>query len=114
MPMINPYYAKCGQSDTMGYMENEGFNLVDVHCHVHSAEFDEDRTEVLQAAAEKGVCCFLTMGERYEDNLRVATTVGSNWWWFGFGDGGARQSANDVYVLDEDLRLRGELTDLGL
>jgi uncharacterized secreted protein with C-terminal beta-propeller domain len=52
--------------------------------------------------------------DEYEDNLRVATTVGSNWWWFGFGDGGARQSANDIYILDEDLRLRGELTDLGL
>jgi len=52
--------------------------------------------------------------DEYNDNLRVAMTVGSNWWWFGFGDGGARQSANDIYVLDEDLRLRGELTDLGL
>lgn len=52
--------------------------------------------------------------DEYNGNLRVATTVGNNWWWFGFGDNRNRESANDIYVLDENLRLQGEITNLGL
>lgn len=52
--------------------------------------------------------------DEYNDNLRVATTVGNNWWWFGFGDNRNRESANDVYVFDKNLRLIGEVTNLGL
>lgn len=49
--------------------------------------------------------------DEYQNNLRVATTVGDSWW--GFGDG-RQESANDVYVLDSNLNQIGSITDLGL
>ncbi|MFA5871489.1 MAG: beta-propeller domain-containing protein [Parcubacteria group bacterium] len=49
--------------------------------------------------------------DEYQNYLRIATTVGSGWWGFGFG--GARDSANDVYILDKELRTVSSITDLG-
>jgi len=43
--------------------------------------------------------------DEYENHLRIATTI-SVWW------GG--ESANDVYVLDRDLKIVGSVIDLGL
>jgi len=48
--------------------------------------------------------------DEYNDNLRVATTVGEGFWWFG----GQRESTNDVYVLDKNLNIVGSVKDLGL
>jgi TatD DNase family protein len=45
--------------------------LVDVHCHVHGTEFDDDRGETLARAAAAGVRRVLAMGEGFEDNQRV-------------------------------------------
>jgi len=50
--------------------------------------------------------------DEYQNNLRVATTVGSGWWGFGFG--GTRDSANDVYILNGNLQVAGAIQDLGL
>ncbi|MBU1203117.1 beta-propeller domain-containing protein [Patescibacteria group bacterium] len=49
--------------------------------------------------------------DEYDDHLRVATTVGNRW---GFGMSGAVEEANDVYVLDKNLKTVGSVTDLGL
>ena len=46
--------------------------------------------------------------DEYKGNLRVAITIGDNWF---FGGG---ESANDVYVLDKDLKIQGAVKDLGL
>lgn len=46
--------------------------------------------------------------DEYETNLRVATTVGGRMFT------GTAESANDVYVLDENLNPLGKVTDLGL
>ena len=43
--------------------------------------------------------------------LRMATTIGGNWWGLGFG--GQSESVNDVYVLDNDLKIAGSVLDLG-
>jgi uncharacterized secreted protein with C-terminal beta-propeller domain len=48
--------------------------------------------------------------DEYNGNLRVATTVGEGFWGFG----GQRESSNDVYVLDKDLKILGSVQDLGL
>lgn len=45
--------------------------------------------------------------DEYQGNLRVATTVGASM----FGRG---ESANDVYVLDRDLKVIGSVKDMGL
>jgi inhibitor of cysteine peptidase len=50
--------------------------------------------------------------DEYKGNLRVATTVGGNFWGWGFG--GSQSSANDIYVLDEDLEISGSIKDLGV
>jgi uncharacterized secreted protein with C-terminal beta-propeller domain len=48
--------------------------------------------------------------DEYDGHLRVATTVGEGFG-FGFGTG---VSANDVYVLDENLDIQGAVKGLGL
>lgn len=52
--------------------------------------------------------------DEFEGNLRVAVTVGENSGWWGFGRGGNRDSANDVYVLNKDLETVGSIADMGL
>ena len=51
--------------------------------------------------------------DEYEGNLRIATTIGERWWGFMAGMGSG-ESANDVYVLDKDLKIQGQIKDLGL
>lgn len=53
--------------------------------------------------------------DEYRDNLRIAVTVGDRFGGGGFGFGMSRgESANDVYVLDKDLKISGQVLDLGL
>lgn len=50
--------------------------------------------------------------DEYNGDLRVATTVGEQW--FGLsGIGSTGESVNDVYVLDDDLDIVGSVQDLG-
>lgn len=51
--------------------------------------------------------------DEYKDYLRVAVTVGEGFWGMG-GIGGVRESANDIYILNKDLKITGEIKDLGL
>jgi inhibitor of cysteine peptidase len=51
--------------------------------------------------------------DEYENHLRVAVTVGEGFWGMA-GIGNVSESANDVYVLDKDLKITGEIKDLGL
>jgi inhibitor of cysteine peptidase len=51
--------------------------------------------------------------DEYQDNLRIATTVGGNWWGIGLINS-ASESANDVYILDKNLNQIGAIKDLGL
>ena len=48
--------------------------------------------------------------DEYQGNLRVSTTVGGNSW-LPWGQRG--NSVNDVYVLDSNLKKKGEVLDLG-
>jgi uncharacterized secreted protein with C-terminal beta-propeller domain len=49
--------------------------------------------------------------DEYQRNLRIAVTIGERWFW---GLGIQRESANDVYVLNENLEIIGKVQDLGL
>ncbi|MDP3093518.1 MAG: beta-propeller domain-containing protein [bacterium] len=51
--------------------------------------------------------------DEYQGNLRIAVTIGQRWWGWGFGSGG-NEMANDVYVLDKDLKITGSVKNLGL
>jgi uncharacterized secreted protein with C-terminal beta-propeller domain len=50
--------------------------------------------------------------DEYQNNLRLAITVGERGIPLGFS--GRSQSANDIYVLDKDLKVIGSVLDLGL
>jgi uncharacterized secreted protein with C-terminal beta-propeller domain len=45
--------------------------------------------------------------DEYDGNLRIATTVDSNWT-------AATDSVNDIYILDNSLKIIGSITDLGI
>jgi len=47
--------------------------------------------------------------DEYDGHLRVATTIGDSW-----GMDGRDSQANDVYVLDNNLNIKGSVLDLGL
>lgn len=49
--------------------------------------------------------------DEYNGYLRVATTIGESWAW-GISAGGTQ--TNDVYILDNNLRIAGSILDLGL
>ncbi len=51
--------------------------------------------------------------DEYQENLRIAVTVGERFVWFGFRIGMGK-SANDVYVLDKNLKIIGSVKDLCL
>lgn len=51
--------------------------------------------------------------DEYQNHLRIAVTVGQRWRSWGFGSGSG-ETANDVYVLDENLKITGSIQDLGL
>lgn len=52
--------------------------------------------------------------DEYQNNLRVAVTIGDDFWGLGvIGLGGQRQSISDVYVLDKDLKIAGSVQGLG-
>ncbi len=50
--------------------------------------------------------------DEYQGNLRIASTIGQGFWVWGWG--GNSESANDVYVLNTNLKTIGSITDLGL
>ncbi len=49
--------------------------------------------------------------DEYDGNLRLATTIGENFWMWGMNNS---SSVNDVYVLDKKLKTIGSIQDLGL
>ncbi len=51
--------------------------------------------------------------DEYQNNLRIATTVGRNFWSFPFSSSNL-ESVNDVYVLDKNLKITGQIQDLGV
>ncbi len=51
--------------------------------------------------------------DEYQNHLRIAVTIGQRWRGWGFGSGSG-ETANDVYILDENLQITGSIQDLGL
>jgi uncharacterized secreted protein with C-terminal beta-propeller domain len=50
--------------------------------------------------------------DEYNNNLRIATTIGQNWWGLPISVSGA-ESVSDIYVLDGKLSTIGSVKDLG-
>jgi len=72
---------------------------------------DLDKLQIAASGAVPGHLLNNFAMDEYQNNLRVATTVGSQWGIFG-GLGG-NGTVNDVYVLDKNLKVSGSVKDLG-
>jgi uncharacterized secreted protein with C-terminal beta-propeller domain len=85
-------------------------NQMDSYVKTHKREIEEtiitrvplDKFEIAKTGKVPGRLLNQFSVDEYEGNLRVATTVGV----------GAK-SANDVYVLDDNLKITGSVIDLG-
>lgn len=45
--------------------------LVDTHCHIHDARFDEDRAQVITRARDAGIGAMITIGCDFDTTLRA-------------------------------------------
>ncbi len=113
-------YQNSLNSDDRMKTENELRNRMEKYFADHKRELEKtgivkisvDGLNVEASGAVPGKPLNQFSLDEYQNHLRIATTVGSGWWGFGFG--GTRDSANDVYVLDGELRTTGSVTDLGV
>lgn len=71
-------------------------------------KLDAENLDTLATGSVPGYLLNQFSLDEYEGNLRVATTFGQTWTQFGQAN-----SASDVYILDENLKQRGMVTDLG-
>jgi len=51
--------------------------------------------------------------DEYKGDLRAATTIGQGVFGWGFGGGRVSETASDVYILGDDLKIQGSVVDLG-
>lgn len=112
-------YGNSLSSDERMKMENETTNRMRAYYKNHKRDIEKTgiikiALDNFQVAANGTIPGHLLNNfamDEYQNNLRVATTVGSRWGIFG-GLGGSG-TANDVYVLDKNLKISGSLKDLG-
>ena len=113
-------YKSSLDKDERMKMENEMENKMREYSKTHIRELentgivkiDVDKLEILAAGNVNGKPLNQFSLDEYGDHLRVATTVGGGW--RGFGIGGSETSANDIYILDKNLKEIGSVKDLGL
>jgi len=115
--LLQRYYNSLSNDERLK-IENEIQNRISDYFKEHKRELE--KTGIIKIGLEKfeisatgnipGRPLNQFSLDEYRENLRMATTVGEGFWEFG----GQRESANDVYVLDEDLKILGSVQDLGL
>jgi len=115
--LLQRYYNSLSNDERLR-IENEIQNRISDYFKEHKRELE--KTGIIKIGLEKfeisatgnipGRPLNQFSLDEYRENLRMATTVGEGFWEFG----GQRESANDVYVLDEDLKILGSVQDLGL
>ena len=102
-------------------IENEFQNRMDSYVALHGRDLEQtdivkislSNFDIKDIGTVPGQLLNQFSLDEYDGNLRVAVTVGeSNWlrWQYGIN----MEEANDVYVLDKNMRIIGEVTDLGL
>lgn len=117
--ILEQFYNSLNNDERMR-VQNELTNRMSDYQKEHKRELEKtgivkiglDKFEILATGSVSGTPLNQFSLDEYQDYLRVATTVGGGggfWWWGGFGE-----SANDVYVLDENLKEAGSVKDLGL
>lgn len=97
-------------------LENETANRMESYFKKHAREMQYtgivkislDTFNVLANEKVPGMLLNQFSLDEYKDHLRIATTIGDGFWGFSL------ESANDVYVLDKNLKVAGFVRDLGL
>jgi len=115
--ILERYYNSLSDDERLR-IENELENRMSDYSKEHKREFEKtgivkiglDEFEISATGNIPGRPLNQFSLDEYENYLRLATTVGEGMW----GIGGQRESANDVYILDENLKITGFLQDLGL
>ncbi|MCD4760592.1 beta-propeller domain-containing protein [bacterium] len=72
---------------------------------------DTDNLKVKASGSVPGTLLNQFSLDEYDGYLRVATTIGGRSMW---GFGRSNNSANDIYILDSNLKKKGVIEDLGL
>ena len=118
--IIEQYLSSLGDDDRLK-QQNEISNRLSAYAKEHKREVDATGIVKISLSDFNLTATGTVPGQlhnqfsldEYQENLRVATTVGASAWGWGFGFGSSNESANDVYVLDQKLSTLGKVTDLG-
>ncbi len=116
--VLERYYNALDNDERLR-VENELSNKMVDYQKAHKRDLEKtgivkiaaDNLDVVASGAVPGQPLNQFSLDEYQNNLRIATTLGSGNW-FGFGSMG--ESASDVYVLGDDLKIKGAVKDLGL
>jgi uncharacterized secreted protein with C-terminal beta-propeller domain len=118
--LVERYQSSLSADESMR-IENEMENRMADYLKIHRRELDS--TGIVKIGA--GNLGIETTGivpgkllnqfslDEYKGDLRVATTVGQSFFGWGFGSGQAAETANDVYILGDDMKIEGSVVDLG-
>jgi len=114
--LLQRYYNSLSDDERLR-IENEMENRMSDYFKLHKRDLEKtgivkiglDKFEISANGNISGRPLNQFSLDEYNGNLRVATTVGEGFWLFG----GQRESANDVYVLDKNLKILGSVKDLG-
>lgn len=119
--ILNKYYNSL-TNDERARIQNELNNRLSDYAKTHIRELENTGIVKIDLADLKITASGIIAGnilnqfslDEYNNYLRVATTIGERSRWFGWGFGSNAQSANDIYVLDNNLKIVGQVKDLGL
>ena len=121
LQLILDNYQNSLDDDERLKVQNELTNRLSDYMKEHKRDIDKtgivkiglDNFQVVSSGNVPGRLLNQFSLDEYNDYLRVATTLGGGGWWFGIGSS-QTESANDVYVLDKNLKIQGSVKDLGL
>ena len=113
-------YESSLDDDEQLKLKNELTNRIDSYYKAQKRELGKtgivkialDSFEVVASGSVPGNPLNQFSLDEYNGNLRIAVTIGDTW--FGIIGSSSGESANDVYVLDKDLKTIGKVEDLGL
>lgn len=101
-------------------IQNETQNRMAEYYKIHKRELEKtgivkidlDGFKVAATGSVPGYLLNNFSMDEYQGNLRVAVTIGQRFGWR-FGISGQNSQANDVYVLDNNMKTIGKILDLG-
>jgi uncharacterized secreted protein with C-terminal beta-propeller domain len=114
-------YQNSLNNDERMKIENELSNRMSKYYKTHQKKFE--KTGIVKIELEKfdikatgnvpGYPLNQFALDEYQNNLRIATIIGEKGIGFMFSRGN-QETANDIYVLDKDLKIQGSIENLGL